>query len=35
MNFKTLEVSDRATVRLLKSVRAKLPGEVLNVQLLR
>ena len=34
MNFKTLEVSDEATVGLFKSARRKLPGEVLHVQLL-
>ena len=34
MNLKTLKVSDRATVGLRMSMRAKLPGEVLYVQLL-
>jgi hypothetical protein len=34
MNFKTLKVSDRAMVGLVISMRAKLPGEVLHIQLL-
>jgi hypothetical protein len=32
--FKTLKVIDRATVGLVMSVRAKLLGEVLHIQLL-
>jgi hypothetical protein len=34
MNFKTPKLSERATVGLVMSVRVKLPGEVLHVQLL-